>query len=82
MFVGWLVTWEHHESQHHTEEEDGIEEETKGCRASGGTGDTQESNDLVEEFVGFGVGAEEKDEGAVETVFGLQKDVHLYLRRR
>ncbi len=50
-----LVAREHHEGQHNEKEEDGIEEETEGCRAAGGTCDAQEADDFVEEFVGFGV---------------------------
>ncbi len=52
-----LVAREHHEGQHNAEEEDGIKEETEGGRAAGGTCNAQEANDLVEEFVGFGVRA-------------------------
>ncbi len=58
-YVGIVsISREHHECQHDAEEENGIEEEASGCRASSRS--CQETKEFVEDLVGFGVGAEEK----------------------
>lgn len=54
----YLVSWKHHECQHDTEKEDGIEEEAHGCRASARRG--KDAKEFIEDLVGFGVCAKEK----------------------
>ena len=67
--------WEHHESQHGKEEEEGIEKETERSRATT-TGEIQPPKGSLDKFKGFRVGTQEKHERAVKTVLRFQEDVH------
>ena len=54
----YLVARKHHQCQHTAEKENGIDEETDGSRAT--CRGCQNTKELIEDLVGFRVGAKEK----------------------
>ena len=71
-----------HEPHHGTKKEAGAHEKPKEGGEAGLVGD-RGAHVLVQDAIGFGVGEDGEDEGAVETVFEFEKDtIHAPLDRR
>ena len=79
--VATLIPRKHHEGQNDEKEEEGIEKEAEGrgaaARTCEGSSTEETAENPLHRLEGLGIGTQEKHEGAVETVFRLQNNIHL-----
>ena len=75
-----LISRKHHQGQNNKEEKDGVEKEAEGGRAATRTGQggaEETTENPLHRLECLRVRTQEKHEGAVETVFCLQNNIHL-----
>ncbi len=74
---GLKITREQHERPEDKEEESSVEEETGGCRTASFTRNGYKRTEgFLDEFVGLGIGHEEKDQRCIQRILGFESKVY------